>query len=70
VSYKKALRRELFLFSKRSLLVSPIRFVSLIISDFDLQRQGPEACIDLLEEIEDQYMVEWAMIVTSQLPHE
>ena len=42
----------------------------IIISDFDLQRQGPEACIDLLEEIEDQYMVEWAMIVTSQLPHE
>lgn len=40
----------------------------LIIDDFGLQRLDPEACRDLLEVIEDRYMVERPMIITSQLP--
>lgn len=40
----------------------------LIIDDFGLQRLDPEACRDLLEVVEDRYMIERPLIITSQLP--
>lgn len=40
----------------------------LIIDDFGLQKLDPESCRDLLEVIEDRYMIERPLIITSQLP--
>ncbi len=40
----------------------------LIIDDFGLQKLDPESCRDLLEVIEDRYMIEKPLIITSQLP--
>lgn len=40
----------------------------LIIDDFGLQKLDPESCRDLLEVIEDRYMIEKPLIITSQIP--
>ncbi len=40
----------------------------LILDDFGLQKLDPESCRDLLEVIEDRYIAEKPLIITSQLP--
>jgi DNA replication protein DnaC len=40
----------------------------LVIDDFGLQKLDPESCRDLLEVIEDRYMIEKPLIITSQIP--
>ncbi|MDD4220744.1 MAG: IS21-like element helper ATPase IstB [Sphaerochaetaceae bacterium] len=40
----------------------------LILDDFGLQKLDPESCRDLLEVIEDRYMIKKPLIITSQLP--